>query len=97
MRPVEPDVTDYLAFGDSALVEKVTYAKDQPQYLPLTVLRKRTPHVPVLSRWRLTDEERMLIATGADLYLELWTFGAPLQPIVLTIGQSPDVCPMSES
>ena len=64
---------------------EVTYAKDQQEYLPLPTLRLDTPQVPVISRWRLTEDERKAIAEGADVVLTLWTFGNPLQPILLEV------------
>lgn len=41
----------------------------------------------VLSRWKLTDEEREAVAKGADVLLSIWTFGQPLQPSRVEIGE----------
>ena len=62
---------------------EVVYAKDQPEYLPLPSLRTKSGHV--VARWALTDEERALIAEGADVFLTLWTFNHPLQPCSLSV------------
>lgn len=62
---------------------QVVYAKDQPEYMPLPTLK--SPDGKVMSRWTFTDEERRLIAEGADLYLTLWTFNMPLQPIMVEV------------
>ena len=62
---------------------EVVYAKDQPEYLPLPSLRTKSGHVG--ARWALTDEERALIAEGADVFLTLWTFNHPLQPCSLSV------------
>lgn len=62
---------------------EVTYAKEQPEYLPLPSLR--SPAGKVMTRWEFTPEERELIADGADLYLTLWTFNQPLQPVQLEV------------
>lgn len=67
---------------------EIVYAKDQPQYLPLPVLR--SPKGVVLSRWKLSDEERAAIAEGADLYLSMHTDFQPLQPIALQVARAPD-------
>jgi hypothetical protein len=43
--------------------------------------------VPVLlTRWRFTEEERVQIAAGDDLYLGVMTFGHPLQPLMAGVG-----------
>lgn len=58
MEPVSPVIPGYT---------ETIFAKDQPEYIPLPVLQdgkgKR------LSRFKFTDEERKLIAEGADLFV----------------------------
>lgn len=65
--------------------QEVVYAKDQPQYRPLPVLRNSQG--VLLSRWKLSDEEREAIAAGADLFLYNWTFNQALQPVRIEIGE----------
>ncbi len=65
--------------------KEVVYAKDQPEYIPLRVLVSAGTDKRVISRWRPTDEQRRAIANGEDIYLELSTFGQPLQPIRMFI------------
>lgn len=82
---------DYLHPKDGAVVdgmefEEVVYAKDQPQYIPLRVLTDASPMKAVISRWTLTEKQRESILNGADIYLELSTFGGPLQPIRMAIS-----------
>jgi len=48
---------------------------------------------PVISRWRLTDEERQAIAAGADIVLTLLSFGGPLTPSHLQVTM-PDEMPV---
>jgi len=75
---------------------EVTYAKNQPEYIPLRTLRNNAdidPYVPVVSRWTLTPEQRKLVADGADIFLELSTFGGPLSPIRMGIGDGKIECP----
>lgn len=72
MEPVQPVVPGNEEF-------EVVYAKNDPDYLPLPVLR--TEHA-MLSRWRLTDEERAYIAAGGDLFICVLHFGEKLQPIM---------------
>ena len=64
---------------------EVRYAEEQPEYIPLAVLRSQDRRGKVMSRWPLTDGQRKAIAAGADIYLELLTFHEPLQPIVMFI------------
>lgn len=60
--------------------------------LPVVVFVERNSR-PVLSRWRLTEEERMAIAAGADVVLTLLTFNAPLAPSHLQVTM-PDEMPV---
>jgi len=83
---------DFMKSYDGPVVEgaeelEVVYAADQPQYNPLRVLRTNTAEGAVLSRWTLTDVQRDMVAGGGDIYLELLTFGAPLQPIRMAVGR----------
>jgi len=66
------------------------YAKNQPQYNPLRTIKANNPGGSVLSRWTLTDAQREAVANGADIFLELLTFGGPLAPCLLAVGE-PDV------
>lgn len=71
--------------------QQVVFAKDQEQYVPLpAAIIQRTEGQAVLTRWRLSEEERAAIASGADLFLELLTFGQPLQPIRIYVDEPPE-------
>ena len=63
-----------------------TYAENQPEYLPLPVLKSSAIAGDVLSRWHPSWRERLRLIFGADVFLNLWTFHHPLQPIHLFIG-----------
>lgn len=65
----------------------VTYAENQPEYIPLPVLRCVDGRV--ISQWRLTDQEREKIAAGSDVFLTVHTFNYSLQPVMLTVGGAP--------
>jgi hypothetical protein len=65
--------------------KEVVYAKDQPEYQPLPVLKNRDG--VLLSRWSLTEQERAAIAAGADIFLMNWTFHQPLQPVRMEVGE----------
>lgn len=86
---------DYLEPANRPVVEgleahEVIYAKNQPEYNPLRTLLSNTQERRVLSRWTLTPEQRRDVLNGADIFLELMTFGRPLQPIRLAIGDNPN-------
>ena len=67
---------------------EVMMAQDQDQYLTVCValITYSDQSQAVMTRWRLSDEERALIAAGNDVYLTLMTFGQPMQPITMEIG-----------
>lgn len=65
--------------------QHVVYAAGQPEYQPLPAWKK--PGGEVVSRWRLTWRERLSVLFGRDLYVEVLTFNAPLQPIFMTFSE----------
>jgi hypothetical protein len=88
---------DYLSPKDGPIFEglehrEIVYAKDQPEYIPLRTLVSIGPDRKVLSRWSLTSKQREAVANGADIFLELSTFGKPLQPIRMMIGDGAPDC-----
>ena len=78
MKPVSPVIP-------GAQEIEVVYARNQPQYQPLPVIR--TKHV-LMSRWQLTDEERQHLASGGDLFL--LHLGTGIQP-TLPVAASPQM------
>lgn len=77
MQPISPVLTEEF------IPNEVVYAKDQPQYLPLPSIRSTTGIV--LTRWKPTEDERVALANGADIYLSVHTYNHPLQPILLEV------------
>jgi hypothetical protein len=63
---------------------EVIYAKDQPPYLPLPVLKVHDGKI--LCRWELDAEDRKKIWDGADVYITVLPCGGPLQPHKVEIG-----------
>jgi hypothetical protein len=61
--------------------QHVVYAANQPEYNPLPVWKRESGQV--VSRWRLSWRERWAVLRGRDLYVEVLTFGHPLQPIFM--------------
>lgn len=58
----------------------VTFAKDQPEYLPLPAYRDPGPEGTVVSCWELSFKERIKILFTGKLWLSLLMFGKPLTP-----------------
>lgn len=73
---------------------EIVLGENQPEYIPLPALYLDTPERPMITRWRFSDEERDLIAGGADLVFQQLTFGHPYQPVMFEIcmpKQTPDL------
>lgn len=64
---------------------EIVLGKGQPEYDPLPCVYLDTPSRPMISRWRLTDEERYAIACGADIVLTQLTFWEPFRPVNLQV------------
>lgn len=43
-----------------------------------------TPKRAVITRWRLTPDERQRLLAGEDIYLTIW--GLPIRPVHLAVG-----------
>ncbi len=74
---------------------ETVYAEDQPEYSPLHVLRGDIQGA-VLSRWTFTGEQRRAIADGADIFLDILTFGQPLQPIAIYVAHELEASSVAE-
>jgi len=56
----------------------VVYAANQPQYLPLPV--HKTPKGVVISCWKLSLWEQIVVAFTGHIFISNLTFNQPLQP-----------------
>lgn len=54
---------------------EVVIGKGQPEYIPLPAVYLDLNCRPMVTRWRLTDEERFAISAGADIVLHSSRFG----------------------
>lgn len=82
MKPIEPREDGRF---------RTTYAKDQKQYLPLPATVGDSPEFEITTEWELDDEERATLVRGGRIRLQIWTFGAPLQPLKMSAVDAP--CP----
>lgn len=76
MEPVKPNIEGFpeLRLGEN---------QDEFSTLPATLAYDADGNFIIVTRWRLTEEERAAVAAGGDLYLTVLTFGQPFQPVLL--------------
>jgi len=85
MNPVEPTVR-------ASNMRLVTFAKDQPQYIPLPALVDANG--VVMTEWELSEEELHRVMCGGRIRLWIHTCGHPLQPLCIEV--IPPDCGMRE-
>jgi dihydrofolate reductase len=61
----------------------VVIAEHQTEYRDLPSIR--TPDGQVITRWTLSDEERLRVLGGEDIYITLLSHGA-INPLFATVG-----------
>ena len=61
----------------------VVIAEHQTEYRALPSIR--TPNGYVITRWTFTDDERLRILAGEDLFITLLSHGA-INPLFATVG-----------
>ena len=64
---------------------EIVIGEGQPCYIPLPCVYLDMECRPMVSRWRLSDEERFAISAGADIVLQQLTFRNPFQPVNLQV------------
>lgn len=76
MKPISPVADDpETRWG----VSELTFAKDQPEYIPLPALKFSDGLV--VTRWKLSFWERISALLEGSVYLGILTYNRPLQPI----------------
>jgi hypothetical protein len=72
----------------------IIFAADQPEYLQLPAIRPTALGAArITTRWKLTWRERAQVLFGGNLWLQILTFGNPLQPVkMLTKEPSLEEC-----
>lgn len=81
MQPVDPCVDPRLV-PEGSMPHLVGQKQAQFVTLPAII----TPGHVVITRWELTDEERVALIAGADIFLTIW--GTPIRPVYLSVGPS---------
>lgn len=66
----------------------VTYAENQPEYIPLPAFKANTSRGEVISCWKLSFRERLRILLTGKLWVSLMTFNKPLSPSFFSTKKS---------
>lgn len=86
MKPVSPVIP-------TSDLKEIKVAEHQPEYGTLPVVD--CGDGVILSRWKLTDEEKQVVAETGDIYIFMHTFGQPVMPILLQV-EMPEVSATSD-
>lgn len=62
--------------------QNCTYAKDQPEYIPLPA--RKTADGIVSTCWKMSLAERLAVLLTGKIFLHVMTFNQPLQPVRIT-------------
>ncbi len=68
--------------------QNIVFAKDQPEYQPLPAYRQMGKTGNVVTCWEFSDEEMEVLKTTKKLWISIYTFNQPLQPILPSINKS---------
>ena len=71
----------------------VTYAENQPEYIPLPAFKLPQDDGECISCWQLSWGERFKILFKGKLWLSMLTFNKPLTPTLLTVNKSDVITP----
>lgn len=80
MQPVDPRIDPALVPAGS---RAIVIAEHQDEFMDLPSVC--TPDGKIITRWRLTEEEREALLSGQDVFLTIWSGGA-IQPVYLSVG-----------
>ena len=71
--------------------QNVVFAKDQPEYIPLPALKIDGPNGEVISCWKLSFKERILVLLFGKVWLSTLTFNKPLSPSFLAADRKKSI------
>lgn len=66
----------------------ITFAENQPEYMPLPALKQSNPEGEVITCWNLSFKERLRVLFKGEIWLCLLTFNKPLTPTFITTKKS---------
>jgi len=67
--------------------QNIVFAKDQPEYQPLSALKIDAPTGEVISCWKLTFKERLKVLVFGRVWMSLMSFNKPLTPSYLAVNR----------
>jgi hypothetical protein len=68
--------------------QNVVYAKNQPEYIPLPAFKENSKRGEVVSCWKLSFIERIIVLFTGRVWLSLLSFNKPLTPSLLAVKKS---------
>ena len=78
MQPISPVIPGLEPY-------EIKIAESQDEYGTLPALP--VDNQRIITHWRLTWRERLTILFNGSLYLHVWTFNSPLQPLFLEVDE----------
>ena len=72
-----------------------TYAKNQLEYQPLPALKIEGEEGHVVSCWKMSFKERIIVLFTGKIWMNLMSFNKPLMPSFLSVNRK-DVYSVSE-
>ncbi len=67
--------------------QNTTFAKDQPEYMPLPALKLEGDEGHVISCWKLSLRERIKVLFFGRIWLDLLSFNKPLTPSFMSVNR----------
>ena len=68
--------------------QNIIFAKDQPEYTPLPALRLDTKEGEVISCWKMSLKERLIVLFTGRVWLSLLSFNKPLTPSFMAVRRT---------
>ena len=65
--------------------QNIVYAKNQPEYKPLPALKLDTQEGEVISCWKMSLKERLIVLVTGRVWLSLLSFNKPLIPSFMAV------------
>lgn len=67
--------------------QNVVYAENQPEYMPLPALKIEGNEGIVVSCWKLSFKEKVMVLFSGRVWLSLWSFNQALTPSLLSVDR----------
>lgn len=67
--------------------QNIVIAKDQPPYTPLPALRLNTANGEVISCWKMSFKERVMVLFTGRVWFSLMSFNKPLTPSFMSVNR----------